>query len=83
MPSSQLKMRQPPKQIFVIFPNKNASNDRKSMTKTPIETQLKHRFKKNHRSKIVKKFGVKTQKSSELFAYIRKKQYLCGEFLKE
>ena len=38
---------------------------------------------RNLRSKIIKKFGVKTQKSSELFAYVRKKQYLCGEFLIE
>ena len=70
-----MKMRQIPKWIFAKLPNKIAPNDRKSMTQTLIL--------KNHRSKIIKKFGVKTQKSSELFAYVRKKQYLCGEFLKD
>ena len=32
------------------------------------------------RSEIIKKFGIKLQKSSELFAHIKFLLYLCSDF---
>ena len=45
-----------------------------SFTNSQIHTKM------NLRSEIIKKFGVRSQKSSELFAYVKKFLYLCTRF---